>query len=59
MDIAYHFLTNVMMPIMQKRQRVLFDALSKKEQKELHRMIDKLHVAVDAIDNEFVQKNLK
>ena len=50
---------SVMMPIMQKRQRVLFDALSKKEQKELHRMIDKLHVAVDAIDNEFVQKNLK
>ena len=48
-----------MMPIMQKRQRVLFDALSKKEQKELHRMIDKLHVAVDTIDNEFVQKNLK
>ena len=50
---------SVMMPIMQKRQRVLIDALSKKEQKELHRMIDKLHVAVDAIDNEFVQKNLK
>ena len=50
---------NAMMPIMQKRQRVLFDALSKKELKELHRMIDKLHVAVDAIDNEFVQKNLK
>ena len=47
------------MPIMQKRQRVLFDALSKKEQKELNRMIDKLHVAVDTIDNEFVQKNLK
>tara|TARA_B100000676_G_C17868407_1_gene727196 strand:- start:224 stop:691 length:468 start_codon:yes stop_codon:yes gene_type:complete len=49
---------SVMMPIMQKRQRVLIDALSKKEQNELHRMIDKLHIAVDAIDNEFVQKNL-
>ena len=46
------------MPIMQKRQRVLIDALSKKEQNELHRMIDKLHIAVDAIDDEFVQKNL-
>tara|TARA_Y100000994_G_C15575149_1_gene394174 strand:+ start:316 stop:783 length:468 start_codon:yes stop_codon:yes gene_type:complete len=49
---------SVMMPIMQKRQRVLIDALSKKEQNELHRMIDKLHIAVDAIDDEFVQKNL-
>ena len=50
---------NEMMPIMQECQRVLFNALSKKEQKELHRMIDKLHVAVDTIDKEFVQKNLK
>ena len=46
---------NAIMPIMQKRQRVYL-MLSAKKLKELHRMIDKLHVAADAIDNEFVKK---
>jgi len=42
-----------MMPVMQQRQGILIGALSKKEQSELHRMIDKLHDAVDAINNKF------
>tara|TARA_B100000929_G_C15192314_1_gene312745 strand:- start:181 stop:480 length:300 start_codon:yes stop_codon:yes gene_type:complete len=42
------------MPIMQQRQETLIGALSKKEQSELHRMIDKLHDAVQTIDNEVI-----
>ena len=42
------------MPIMQQRQETLIGTLSKKEQRELHRMIDKLHDAVQTIDNDFI-----
>ena len=47
-------MVDTIMPIMQQRQETLIGALSKKEQSELHRMIDKLHNAVQTIDNEVI-----